>query len=155
MMDWMHNEKQMPVEFNLISSVLKAWLQHRTKLRAAIAMLAMERYRLEKGTWPASLEALVPRYFAAVPLDPETGKPLLLKAIPEGYLIYGVWNNGIDDGGQIRYDDRGPPLDAGYQLWHLPHRGKVLEKEAQEYFRQHKTKQDPFQVPPLMQVPEL
>ncbi len=154
MMNWMHNEKEDPAEFNLISSVLKAWMQHRTRLRAAIAMLAMERYRLERGNWPASLEALVPVYRATVPLDPETGKPLVLKAVPEGHLIYGVWNNGIDDGGKIRYDDKGPPLDAGYQLWHPPHRGKVLEKEAQEYFQQHKTKKDPLQAP-LVQVPEL
>lgn len=151
MMNWMHDQKEDPAEFNLISSVLKAWMQHRTRLRAAIAMLAMERYRLEKGTWPASLEALVPGYLTAVPLDPETGKPLLLKAIPEGFIIYGVWNNGIDDGGKIRYEDNSSPLDAGYQLWHLPHRGKVMEKEAQEYFQQHKREQ----ASPLTQIPPL
>lgn len=155
MMNWMHNEKETLAEFNLISSVLKTWMQHRTKLRAAIAMIAMERYRLQKGNWPASLEAMLPGYLATVPLDPETGKPLMLKTIPEGYVIYGVWNNGIDDGGKIRYDDNSSPLDAGYQLWHPPHRGKEMEKEAQEYFQQHKTKQDPLQAPPLTQIPPL
>ncbi len=155
MMGWVNNEKEKLSEFNLITSTLKAWLQHRTKLRAAISMLAMERYRLKTGNWPASLESLVPGYLSALPLDPETGKPLVLKAVTEGYVIYGVWNNGIDDGGYIRNDDKGPPLDAGYQLWHVHLRGKIMEKEAQEYYQQNKRETEPLQAPPLLQIPPL
>src|SRR5262249_53103654 len=40
------------------------------RLHLLIAELAIRRYRLENGVNPPSLEAMVPRYLARVPLDP-------------------------------------------------------------------------------------
>ena len=39
--------------------------------------------------------------------DPFTGKPLLVKKLPEGWLIYSVGDNLQDDGGRIDWDDPG------------------------------------------------
>ncbi|NLE37084.1 MAG: hypothetical protein GX621_03570 [Pirellulaceae bacterium] len=43
-------------------------------------------------------------------LDPFTGKPLIVKRVPDGWLVYSVGQNGIDDGGHIDEE----PLDIGY-----------------------------------------
>jgi hypothetical protein len=34
-------------------------------------------------------------------IDPFTGKPLLMKKLPEGWVIYSVGKNLKDDGGQV------------------------------------------------------
>ncbi|QDT40010.1 hypothetical protein Pan241w_00630 [Gimesia alba] len=43
---------------------------------AALTIIAAEQYRREHGQFPQTIEALVPQYFAQVPLDPFTHKPL-------------------------------------------------------------------------------
>jgi hypothetical protein len=71
------------------------------ELRCAIAALAAERYRLAHGAWPPSLAALVPHYLSAVPLDLYAGKPLRLRRLGDGLVIYSVGLDGSDNGGQI------------------------------------------------------
>ena len=61
--------------------------------------IAAELYRLDHGAYPKSLEALAPKYLAALPNDTFSGQPLLFKSLPEGVLIYSVGPNGKDDGG--------------------------------------------------------
>ncbi len=46
----------------------------RTALRATLLVCATARYQAEHGKPPDALDALVPEYFAAVPLDPWTGQ---------------------------------------------------------------------------------
>src|SRR5262249_54730746 len=63
-----------------------------------IAELAIRRYRLENGVNPPSLEAMVPRYLARVPLDPYSGKTILYRPDhPEGRRLYCVGPDGKDD----------------------------------------------------------
>ena len=47
-----------------------------TSTRATTTMIALERHYLARGTYPESLEALVPTFVTALPLDPFTGEPL-------------------------------------------------------------------------------
>ena len=44
--------------------------------RATTTMIALERHYLARGTYPESLDALVPTFITALPLDPFTGEPL-------------------------------------------------------------------------------
>lgn len=79
--------------------------------RAAVPLLiALERYRLEKGAYPATLAELAPRYLekwgGVVPLDPWSGKPFCYKRIDatkdeqkRGFLLYATGQDGVDDGG--------------------------------------------------------
>ncbi len=88
--------------------------------RALPLFLAIERYLLDNGKLPESLDALIPKYLTAIPIDPFTGKPLLYKrgvtqpapdpanptapATPiqddgRSYTIYSAGRNQIDDGG--------------------------------------------------------
>jgi hypothetical protein len=87
-------------------------------LRCTIALVAVERYRLATGRLPATLDELVPRFLAAVPLDPYDGQPLRLRATDEGLTIYSVGPDGQDNGGTL--DPKEPKragTDVGCRLW--------------------------------------
>jgi hypothetical protein len=62
----------------------------------------LERYRLAHGSFPATLEALVPTYGADLPHDVMSGKPYLYRFDKDGnYALYSVGWNQKDDGGDI------------------------------------------------------
>jgi len=65
--------------------------------RLAQAGLALRRYYNEHGTLPANLGSLVPKYLAAVPLDPYDGKPLRYDAARR--LVYAVGTSLTDNDG--------------------------------------------------------
>jgi len=69
--------------------------------RCSVAALAVERFKHDTGTVPAALVDLVPRYLAAVPIDPLTDRPLLFRSSADAYTIYSVGPNGQDDGGDL------------------------------------------------------
>jgi hypothetical protein len=70
--------------------------------RVAVTTIAIERYRrAHDGAPPSSLDALAPGYLPAVPLDPFSGRGLVYKIAPDGYLLYSVDANRIDDGGNL------------------------------------------------------
>ena len=69
-------------------------------MRLILAEAAVRSYKLATGAAPASLESLVPGYFSQVPIDPYSGKPLVYRCTAEGYLLYSVGSNRVDDGGQ-------------------------------------------------------
>lgn len=55
------------------------WTSNRKPLAqksVALTVIAVELYRREQGRFPETLQALVPGYFAEVPVDPGTGAPL-------------------------------------------------------------------------------
>lgn len=67
---------------------------------AAVAGIALERYRLAHGTYPATLAELVPEYLPSIPLDPWDGKPI--KYLPPDAsrptpILYSVGENQIDN----------------------------------------------------------
>jgi hypothetical protein len=58
-------------------------------LRCTITAVAVERYRLRHGTWPAELTDLTPDLLTDVPQDPTTGRPLGYVHLPwDGVLIF-------------------------------------------------------------------
>ena len=58
------------------------------ELRIALTALALEQDRADHhNTYADSLNALVPRYMAKVPLDPFTGKPLQYRRVAKGYSL--------------------------------------------------------------------
>jgi hypothetical protein len=105
--------------------MLKTFHQAKAELRCAAAALAAERYRLARGSWPKSLDDLVPDYLPAVPADPFDGKPLRLARLPDGLVVYSLGPDGTDDGGKIDRSHPGAPnTDVGFQLWNVDQRGK-------------------------------
>jgi len=79
---------------------------------------AMERFRLAKGSWPETLQDLVPTYLSAVPLDPIDGEPLRMAKVPTGRVIYSLGPDKKDNRGTI--DLKNPDsagTDWGFRLW--------------------------------------
>ena len=71
------------------------------RLQATRTILALRAYQLTHGQLPGDLNALVPEFLEAVPLDDFDGKPLRYSARKK--IVYSVGKNLKDDGG----DDRG------------------------------------------------
>jgi hypothetical protein len=77
------------------------------KARAAAALAV---YRAENGEYPDKLEQLVPAAIPQVPTDLYSGKPFVYERKSDGgYLLYSVYENGTDDGGN---DDRVEIVDG-------------------------------------------
>jgi hypothetical protein len=68
--------------------------------RIAAVTLAVERYRrAHQGRLPPALDAVVPQFLAAVPRDPFSRGPIVYKTSGDGYLVYSLDANKVDDGG--------------------------------------------------------
>ncbi len=82
--------------------------------RCAITGCALERYRLLNGTYPQTLEALVPDFLAAVPIDPMDGQPIRYAQNDNG--LFRLWSIGDD-----RKDQNGRRSKEGsHQDWTWP-----------------------------------
>ncbi len=108
----------------LVPAVSRAVMQAelaRARLRAVIAGLAALRHYKDHGSWPDSLETLVPVYLDSVPIDPFTAKPLIYVIKDDGIIIYGVGANAIDDGeGYYAEPPEGTERkgdDVGFRIW--------------------------------------
>ncbi len=67
--------------------------------------LAIHTHHLDRREWPRSVAELVPRYLAAVPIDPATGQPIDYPKNPSGELTDDLGAIGRADG---RVDTPGP-----------------------------------------------
>lgn len=82
------------------SDDLLEMLQIETGRRVVVTAIALKRFQLKNGKWPATLAGLSPEFLPSVPVDPCDGKPLKYHANSDGtYLLYSVGENGVDDGG--------------------------------------------------------
>ena len=101
-------------------------LRVQAQIHLSLAASALERHFLAAGTYPVSLDALVPRYLDRVPTDPMTGGPLRYSRTQDGrFRLYSVGLDGLDDGGTMVITDssqsdetaRGPVLATGDWIW--------------------------------------
>ena len=77
-----------------------------TSVNQAILACALERFRLARGTYPATLEQLVPEFLARVPHDAVSGRSLIFQAGgAAGFILRGVGPNGLDDRNKPGSDD--------------------------------------------------
>jgi hypothetical protein len=69
-------------------------------MRLTQIALALGAYRTEHGRYPERLDAIVPKYLAQLPGDPYHGdKPFRFHGEHDGYLLYSVGRNGVDNTG--------------------------------------------------------
>jgi hypothetical protein len=73
--------------------------------QVADAAIALELYRQEHGRLPGELSVLVPKYLPHMPQDPFNGEPLRYGVEGDGYLLYSVGENRVDDGGVLEKKD--------------------------------------------------
>ncbi|USN99071.1 MAG: hypothetical protein H6810_13125 [Phycisphaeraceae bacterium] len=95
-----------------LSSAVHRTDESRTEVEAARLLIALDRFRLAHGTWPASPDELVPTLIDHVPLDPFTGDPLKYMLTDAGPVIYSVGVDREDDGGRpSAHANRWRPVD--------------------------------------------
>lgn len=65
-----------------------------------VTAIALKRFHLRHGNYPAELAALTPEFLPAVPRDPVDGQPLRYRANADGTVqLYSIGENAVDDGG--------------------------------------------------------
>jgi hypothetical protein len=92
--------------------------------------LALERYRLAKGGYPETLDALAPQFIAQVPHDVIGGQPLKYRREANGqFVLYSVGWNETDDGGVLVFKngrkdtpESSMDTDQGDWVWKYPQR---------------------------------
>lgn len=94
-------------------------------LRAGRVGLAAERFRLRHARWPERLAELAPEFIDAVPVDPFTGRPLILKMENGTFCVYSVGEDLNDNGGDVERSSKSKrPTDAGILLLDPALRGR-------------------------------
>ena len=80
--------------------------EERGAMRFAVTKLgfALAAFRADHGAYPERLAELAPKYVAKIPQDEFIAGDLHYRRKGDGYLLYSVGRNGIDDGGKD-YDD--------------------------------------------------
>lgn len=90
------------VDATLEAQIASTWAL-RARIAAAQVGLALESYRANTGRYPDTMELLVPKLLAAVPIDPITGAPLRYERVTNGALVYGADLTGSDPLGMREY----------------------------------------------------
>jgi len=78
-----------------IAKSLNRLLRIEAQRRCAITAIALKRYQLRHGSWPADLSALSPEFLSQIPCDPADGQPLHYQPNPDGrftlYSMTWIW----------------------------------------------------------------
>jgi len=77
-----------------------SWTVVQAKQQVLLASLARQSWHADRGGYPATLDELVPEYLATVPTDPFGDRPLTYRRTADGYQLYSLGPNRVDDGGQ-------------------------------------------------------
>jgi hypothetical protein len=75
------------------------------RLELTRVAIALAIYRAEQGAYPNKLDDLAPGILDKVPLDFFNSQPFHYSREGNGYLLYSVGENGIDDGGKSDVDN--------------------------------------------------
>jgi hypothetical protein len=70
-------------------------------LRLLMTELVIRLFRNDHGRLPESLDELAPQYVSAPPIDPFSGGLQIFRRTDDGYLLYSVGPDGVDDGGRF------------------------------------------------------
>ncbi len=102
----------------LIGSAVEATHAAETRSMAQqslfIAHLAIRDYQRQYANWPSTLEDVRAGILSNLPIDPYSNQPLLYRVTDDGYQLYSVGENQVDDEGVG--DETGLGLDFVYDL---------------------------------------
>ena len=106
----------LPMYRYFLLSVLKPSIDRISQVRyevkayyeAVLTLLALKYWQMNGGNYPAQLQELVARgYLERLPIDPYSDKPLVYKRTDDGFTLYSVGPNFIDDNGLMGRDRQG------------------------------------------------
>jgi hypothetical protein len=129
-----------------LSGCLRKVMNIETLRSMTIAAIALKRYQLKHGNYPADLNSLVPDFVPAVPLDPVDGQPLRYRRNADGtFRLYSVGENGVDNGGDPSLE---PGVTSSNYYWQNDHAldwvwpQPATEEEIQAYYKKLSSKKN-------------
>ena len=122
-----------------LGGVVRKIMRVEVAKQMTITAIALKRYQLKHGNYPADLNSLAPDFLPAVPIDPVDGQPLRYRPNANGtFLLYSVGENGVDDGGDASLEKGITSLYYSWQnihaldwVWPQP----ATEAEIQAYYK--------------------
>ncbi len=112
------------LESSTIGINIQKTIEAQTQVNQTLIACALERYRLANGSYPASLEILVPDFLSAIPKEPTTGNPMHYRLLADNKFL--LWAPGWKL--QTRDGKPGEFQGEGDIVWHLP----LSQKSRQE-----------------------
>ena len=84
--------------------------------------IALERYWLTHDAYPASLDALAPRFITLLPHDIINGQPLHYRRTSDGqFILYSIGWDETDDDGEVGLNKNGAQdISTGDWVWRYP-----------------------------------
>jgi hypothetical protein len=99
-------------------NVIENYPRRAADLKATALMLAIRQFEQAEHRLPSSLQELVPKYIAQVPIDPFDGAPLRFRVRADHqWIIYSVGPNQTDEGGEKPKKDPRHYNDPGDVVW--------------------------------------
>jgi hypothetical protein len=164
---WDERERQPTASDNLVARIASslsreavlslgscnhAYLRSRSQLYAMAILLAAERHRRAHGAFPASIEAIDPRFLSRRLIDPYSGGPMRYKSDGEGGLIvYSFSHDRQDNGGVLKLRNwTAKGSDLGFRLRGVAGRGlppKVDNLPLDVFHRDPKAEEDEVEGP--------
>jgi hypothetical protein len=87
--------------------------RHKSNVEATVTVLALQRYKADKGSYPDDLQQLITTgYLRQLPLDVYSDKPLVYRKTDDDFILYSFGEDFKDDGGKPRIESGGRP-----KLW--------------------------------------
>jgi len=110
-----------------ISRVSEISYRNRADVEAALAIIAILRYKQYIGGYPDKLEKLINAdYLKVLPIDPYSGRSLVYKKMDNNFVLYSFGPNFRDDDGKMAYNKEGKPRwrgtkeDGDMVFWPVP-----------------------------------
>jgi hypothetical protein len=111
-------------DFQYMGKFIEKIAAGQSYVNLARTAIALERYRLARGEYPESLDALAPQFIAKVPHDVINGQPLKYRRTSDGqFVLYSVGWNERDDGGVViltKGSTSTVDINQGDWVWRYP-----------------------------------
>ncbi|MHC4745460.1 MAG: hypothetical protein ACYS8Z_26395, partial [Planctomycetota bacterium] len=77
--------------------------------------IALRRYKNRHGRWPQNLDEIKSQVPAQILVDPANNGPFLYKLTADGFELYSIGRNKIDENGKYMRNDPDEPDD--WPIW--------------------------------------
>ena len=85
--------------------------QNKADVQATLTIIATIYFKQVEGKYPDNLELLIEKgYLKELPIDPYSDKPLIYKKTEDGFILYSISEDFIDNGGKHKYSELNKPI---------------------------------------------